>query len=77
MRKRATLTLCLILGCLALAACGSQGSNCLVLANGGNTVCGGTAAAWCRITDSLRQGSTLSAVQQTQAACDTLEQKYQ
>lgn len=72
-------------GVLALAAsgCGAtsdggSGSSapCMVLANGGNRVCGADAAAWCRATDGIRQGATDPTLQQTQSDCDMIEAQY-
>jgi hypothetical protein len=41
------------------AAAGCAGDEqCIILANGGNKLCGADAAAWCDSTDSLREDAT-------------------
>lgn len=64
-------------GVLALSACGSE--KCIVLANGGNKLCGDEAAAWCDSTDAIRNSTgntgdpmTDQTVRDSQAACDEI-----
>jgi hypothetical protein len=63
---------------VALSGCGGSGP-CIILALGGNKLCGSDAAAWCRTTDSLRAeaislGNTSD--QGAQQTCNSIEQQY-
>jgi hypothetical protein len=77
---RRILALTVAIGALALAAagCGSSSSqDCIVLANGGNTVCGETAATWCRSTDPIRNlDPTSPLVASAVQACARVESDY-
>lgn len=85
---------------LSATACGSSSSggsgsssgsssdlpaDCIVLANGGNKLCGDTAKAWCTSTDDTRRASlelaqdadlgdpqTAASIQESQSYCDAL-----
>lgn len=74
-------------GVVAGAGCGSSGSGapaedggaCIVLANGGNKLCGGDARAWCDSTDAIRGASgdtgdlgLDATVDESQRVCDDL-----
>ena len=74
MKRSLTGLLTLALIALALAGCGAS-APCMVTATG-NKLCGGDAAAWCRATDSIRQGSSDPTLQQTQSDCDSIESQY-
>jgi hypothetical protein len=67
-----------ILAAAVLAGCGSSSSGtCIVLANGGNTLCGATAAAWCRSTDAIRAlDPTNPTIASSVAACQQVESQY-
>jgi hypothetical protein len=69
------------LSALAISACGSDDQqNCVVLANGGNTLCGDKAAAWCDSTDAIRQDgmddggdpNVTESIRKSQAVCDQI-----
>lgn len=89
-----TKTVVALVALAALAGCGGGNSDsaddgpCIVLADGGNKLCGGDAAAWCRATDADRHQS-IDAVdaydamdegpvqlRQSQYDCDALEARY-
>jgi hypothetical protein len=62
----------------ALPGCGSS-SDCIILANGGNKLCGDDAAAWCDSTDAGRNavsglGSSEvdASMRDSQDACDSI-----
>lgn len=64
-------------GCLAGALSGCGGSqDCIVLALGGNKLCGSDAAAWCRSTDAIRQQARAlgSNDQSSEETCQQIEQ---
>ena len=67
-------------GALALgaSACGSsQSGPCVVLAEGGNELCGAPAAAWCRATDPIRALDPSSPIVASAVAlCQTIEGDY-
>lgn len=61
-------------GCAAADEMGLSG-DCIVLAMGGNKLCGEDAKAWCRATDGLRSGEPslgIEADSESQAICDGL-----
>jgi len=63
-----------ISGCAASDQAGLTG-DCIILANGGNKLCGEDAKAWCASTDDLRQGEPTLGVEadtESQAVCDSL-----
>jgi hypothetical protein len=66
---------CMAVGVLALEGCGSN-EDCIILANGGNKLCGDDARAWCDTTDSIRSAadglSDDPTIDDSQAACDTI-----
>lgn len=70
----------ILLGALALAGAGCSsselaGEDCIILANGGNKLCGQDAKAWCDSTDALRQGDPALGIPsdtRSQAVCDSL-----
>lgn len=57
---------------------------CIILAAGGNKLCGSDAAAWCRSTDSIRQSAsnlssdptTSSSLSQSESDCSSIEAQY-
>lgn len=70
---------------VSLPACGSsEPKDCIVLANGGNKLCGDEARAWCDSTDAIRHAgqdytdgdsSTTelsAAVDESQSICDRI-----
>lgn len=84
MRKILTLIITGAALAVALPACGSQ-EDCIVLANGGNKLCGEEAKAWCSSTDSIRNvGQTAAddstfgdqgisdSISESQAMCDQI-----
>jgi hypothetical protein len=61
-------------GCGAADDLGLNG-DCVVLAMGGNKLCGEEAKAWCRATDDLRAGDPTLGIEadtESQAICDGL-----
>jgi hypothetical protein len=75
----AVVTIAVIIAVFA-GGCGSS-DDCIVLANGGNKLCGENAAAWCDSTDTLRdtRGFTQyltqaqrDAVTESQMTCDEI-----
>ena len=87
---RRVLLLALLGGALAsTAGCGAMdeiaGQDCIILANGGNKLCGDDAKTWCDTTDNVRKSAeefatdpefgdpgTASSVRDSQAACDAI-----
>jgi hypothetical protein len=63
------ITVTVIVSASLAAANGDD--KCIVLANGGRTLCGAEARAWCDSTDSLR---TVTDNADSQAICDELRQ---
>lgn len=57
---------------------------CIILAAGGNKLCGSDAAAWCRSTDGIRQSAsglssdptTSSSLSQSESDCSSIEARY-
>jgi hypothetical protein len=78
MNTRRIISTISIAGSIALgvSACGGQSGPCVVLANGGNTLCGGTAASWCRATDPLRQLAASNLTNSSNDLCQTIESQY-
>lgn len=69
----------LMLGAIATAAFAgcTTGEQCLVTTQG-NKLCGADAAAWCQVTDNIRQqalntGDADPVIKSTQDLCDKLE----
>lgn len=50
---------------------GCAGSEPCIINVSGNKLCGGDAAAWCRVTDSFR-----NPLSHSQQVCDNVESKY-
>lgn len=74
------LALVVLIGAFLFSACGGS-EDCIVLANGGNKLCGSDAAAWCESTDGIRDtANTLDPgnadVRESQSVCDDLNEKY-
>jgi uncharacterized membrane protein len=61
-------------GCSA-SSIGGGNEQCIVLALGGNKLCGADAATWCRTTDSIRKSSGQD-MSDSQMTCDSLESQY-
>lgn len=63
---------------VALAGCSAEelaGGNCIILANGGNKLCGEDAKAWCDSTEEFRQGDPEFGIEpdtESQKVCDGL-----
>lgn len=83
---RRLVTTALIGGALALsgAGCGAVDTltgqeDCVILAMGGNKLCGDDARAWCDSTDSIRDTASEfgggSDVASSQSACDTIRSR--
>lgn len=79
MKFKTTIVGVLLAAAIALAGCGSD--QCIVLANGGNKLCGEDAAAWCDSTDAVRDttgfGQYISeqdkqAISDSQQTCDDI-----
>jgi hypothetical protein len=75
----AVITITVIIAVFA-GGCGGS-DDCIVLANGGNKLCGQNAAAWCDSTDTLRDTRGISqyltqaqrdAVAESQMTCDEI-----
>jgi hypothetical protein len=70
----------LIAGVIAGSAAGCSageltGEKCIILANGGNKLCGDDAKAWCESTREFRQGDPTLGIEgdsESQAVCDSL-----
>jgi len=79
--KTITTLLATAFAAVAFSACGDQ---CVILANGGNKLCGDDAKAWCDSTDSLRNAmddpaldeftdpSIDSSLDESQSVCDEI-----
>jgi hypothetical protein len=66
------------LGIGACAETDEAAGNCIILANGGNKLCGADAATWCDTTDEFREGDPalgLKGDNESQAACDQIRGK--
>jgi hypothetical protein len=63
-----------------LAGCGGSSdaakADCIILANGGNKLCGHDAATWCVETESARTGASDPTLRQSERDCRQLEAKY-
>ena len=85
--RKSIITLAVILGgAVALPGCSTAeltGQKCIVLANGGNKLCGNDAKAWCESTDSIRSGaqdlqneygdgSIDTSISESQSLCDDI-----
>lgn len=58
-------------GCAASDNAGITG-DCIILANGGNKLCGEDAKAWCQTTEKLREGDAALGIEadtESQAVC--------
>lgn len=84
---RATIAVLVAAAAIAAgtAGCGAVdqltgNETCIVLAMGGNKLCGADAAAWCRSTDSIRatadQLDPAGTDPSSQQTCDDLESQY-